>query len=462
MTELITVDPGTLTIGANVRIDTKLDKPFLESIAEHGVKQPIQAYRNDDGNLVVVAGQRRTLAAVQAALPTVKVEVIDTPDDADRIVDQMTENEHRTEMTNGDRMRAFAQLSLLGVPAAAIAKKTGHKQAVIKAAITAAADTTAAAAVDEHELDLVDAAAIAEFSDEPQVAEQLISAAKHGNLKWSLQRIRDDRERKAVYTTAFDAAKATGVTMLTQRPDLYNGPVAALKDLTDGEKPLTPARHKKCPGHAGFIAEEYGAGAKVKMVLKFVCLEYKKHGHTATGYRATTATRDTSPEGKAERRGVIQGNRDWKTATGLRRAWLREFLAGRTAPPSAAGFVALSLAADSVVADARQKSNNAMAHYLFGLVDEPKNSGYEDREAFTDLTSKANEKRALMIALGLVLGAYEAALMGHEWRSTNYTSSKPAIRYLRYLQLLGYELAPIELRACGEAQETATDDGGKS
>lgn len=462
MNELIDVDPGTLTIGANIRIDTKLDTPFVESIAEHGVKQPIQAYRDVDGNLIVVAGQRRTLAAVKVSLPTVKVEVIDAPDDAGRIVDQMTENEHRTDMSNGDRMRAFAQLSLLGVPAAAIAKRTGHKPDVIKAAITAAADMTVAAAVDEHELDLVDAAAIAEFSDDPQATEQLVVAAKHGNLKWSLQRIRDDRERRTKYAAAYEAAKATGVTLLDQRPDLYNGPVAALKELTDGEKPLTPAKHKKCPGHAAFIAEEYGAGAVSKMIPKFVCLDYKKHGHTATGYRATTASRDTSPEGKAERRGVIQGNRDWKTATGLRRTWLREFLAGRTAPPSAAGFIALSLATDSVVADARQRSNNAMAQFILGLVDEPKTSGYEDREAFTELAAKASEKRALMIALGIVLGAYEGALMGHEWRSTNYSSSAPAVRYFRYLQLIGYELTAIELRACGETPAAVTDDGGES
>lgn len=450
MTELITVDPGTLTIGANIRIDTKLDKPFLESIAEHGVKQPIQAYRDSDGTLIVVAGQRRTLAAVQTSLPTVKVEIIAAPDDAGRIVDQMTENEHRTEMTNGDRMRAFAQLSLLGVPAATIARKTGHKPAVIKAAITAAGDATAAAAVEEHQLDLVDAAAIAEFSDEPQVAEQLIAQAKHGNLKWSLQRAHDDRERRLKYVAAVDAAKATGVMVLDQRPDTYSGPIAALKDLTDGEKPLTPARHKKCPGNAAFITEEYGNGGSMKMVAKFVCLDFKKHGHTVTAQAFRAAGRDTSSEAKTERRGVIQGNRDWKTATGLRRAWLREFLAGRTVPPSAAGFIALSLAADSVVADARLKSSNAMAHHLLCLVDEPKSSGYQDREAFTELATKASEKRALMITLGIVLGAYEAALMGHEWRSTNYPSSTPAIRYFRYLQLLGYELAPIELRACGE------------
>lgn len=463
MNELMEIDPGTLIIGANIRTDTKLDKPFLASIAEHGVKQPIQAYRDGDA-LVVVAGQRRTLAAVQAQLPLVKVEVIDRPDDAGRIVDQVTENDQRADMNNGERMRAFEQLALLGVSAASIVKKTGHSAAVVKAGIEVAGNAAAAAALVEHELDLVDAAALVEFADDPALMEQLAVDAENGRLKWSLQRARDDRERNRKYAEAFEAAKATGITVLEKRPETYSGPIAGLNDLSNGPgmKAMTPSSHKKCPGHAAFINEEYNGGNS-KMVPKFVCLDFKKHGHTPVGFRAINGGRDTSPAGKAERAEVIAGNRDWKTAIGVRRTWLRQFLAARTPPPTAAGFIALSMATDSVVADARLKSWNATAQYLLGVIDEWKPSGYETREAFNDLIAKANEKRALVIALGIVLGAYEAALMGHEWRGTGYSSSKPAARYFAYLQLLGYELSPIERRACGEVDDKPelTDSGAE-
>lgn len=455
--ELIEIDPGTLIVGANIRATAGLDKTFLASIAEHGVKQPIQAYRDDVGALVVVAGQRRTLAAVTAALPLVKVEVIDRPDDTGRIVDQVVENEHRTDMSNADRMRAFEQLSLLGLPAAAIAKKTGHKELVVAAGLVAVADKTAAAAVDEHDLDLVTAAAIAEFADDPKVTKDLVFAAKHGdNMKWLLQRAREDRVLARKRAELIETAVAAGLTILDKRPDTYNGPIALLTDLTAGGKKLTPARHKTCPGHAVFLDQEWKA-SKSELVMTPVCLDFKKNGHPATESRAARGGRDTSPEAKAERREVIQGNRDWKTATAIRRTWLREFLTGRAAPATAAGFIALCLAADSTVADAQTRSTNAMAQYLLGVADEPTTptaSGYSTRDRFTEYVTKAGEKRALMIALGIVLGAHEAALYGHEWRSTTYSSSKSAARYLRYLQVLGHELTPIELRACGE-QATA-------
>lgn len=456
--ELIEVDPGTLIVGSNIRIAATLDKTFVDSIAEHGVKQPIQAYRDDVGALVVVAGQRRTLAATELGVPLVKVEIIDRPDDAGRIVDQVVENEHRTDMTNADRMRAFEQLALLGLPAAAIAKKTGHQRQIVDAGLAAAADKTAAAAVAEHDIDLVDAAAIAEFADDPAVMTELVSAAKHGNMTWLLQRSRENREYARKRAELTDTATAAGLTVLDKWPDTYSGPVALLSDLIVGGKKLTPAKHKNCPGHAGFIDQEWKSG-KYELVTKLVCLNFKKHGHTPTAGRASrSGGRDSSAEGKAERRAVIQGNRDWKTATAIRLAWLREFLTGRAAPATASGFIALCLAVDSTVANAQNLSTNAMAQYLLGAADEPTASGYSGRDAFTKYVTKAGEKRALMIALGIVLGAHEAALIGHEWRGT-YSSSKPAARYLRYLQLLGYELSPIELRACGE---TPADDDAQS
>ena len=51
--ELVEVDPGTLIVGANVRLDPNVDKQLVASIRERGVLQPIVAYRasedHDDG-----------------------------------------------------------------------------------------------------------------------------------------------------------------------------------------------------------------------------------------------------------------------------------------------------------------------------------------------------------------------------------------------------------------------------
>ena len=82
------LDPTTLLIGDNVRDDAARDKPFLASVREHGVLQPITAVPTAAG-IEVRDGQRRTLAAREAKLATIPVYVLDaedtTPGAAERI-----------------------------------------------------------------------------------------------------------------------------------------------------------------------------------------------------------------------------------------------------------------------------------------------------------------------------------------------------------------------------------------
>ena len=62
--ETYRVAPRALTIGANVRTDTQPGaSEFAASIKARGVLEPITVWVDDDGNLVVYRGQRRTLAA---------------------------------------------------------------------------------------------------------------------------------------------------------------------------------------------------------------------------------------------------------------------------------------------------------------------------------------------------------------------------------------------------------------
>jgi ParB family chromosome partitioning protein len=78
------VDPSTLIIGYNVRAAAHVDRQFLASLREHGVMNPIQATRADDGTLTVKRGQRRPLVAVKPGLTTVPVPVVaDDTDEAD-------------------------------------------------------------------------------------------------------------------------------------------------------------------------------------------------------------------------------------------------------------------------------------------------------------------------------------------------------------------------------------------
>ena len=61
------LDPNSLQLGDNVREYPNLTKPFLDSIAEHGVLSPITAIRRHDGIVEVRNGQRRIGAGTCAA-----------------------------------------------------------------------------------------------------------------------------------------------------------------------------------------------------------------------------------------------------------------------------------------------------------------------------------------------------------------------------------------------------------
>ena len=54
--ELSHIDPNSLEVGENVREYANVDKPFLDSIAEHGVLVPITAIRRRDGGIEVRNG----------------------------------------------------------------------------------------------------------------------------------------------------------------------------------------------------------------------------------------------------------------------------------------------------------------------------------------------------------------------------------------------------------------------
>ncbi|MBD5788360.1 ParB N-terminal domain-containing protein [Cellulosimicrobium terreum] len=96
-----------------MRADADLTPEFVGSIKQHGVLQAVRARRAEDGTLVVLEGQRRTLGAVEAARETIPVQIIDgTEDEARRIVEQLTENDHRKGMRDAHRTAAYRQLSL--------------------------------------------------------------------------------------------------------------------------------------------------------------------------------------------------------------------------------------------------------------------------------------------------------------------------------------------------------------
>ena len=191
------VPRGALVIGANVRSDTHPGaKEFAASIKARGVLEPITAWVDDDGDLVVYRGQRRTLAAASVGTPDglVPVHVVTCPAEVDRVTDQLVENVHRAAMRAAEERDAIEQLSLLGVSAAQITKRTAITRPTVDAALTVSASQTARERMDATGMTLEAAATFAEFEDDLQAIQALEQALSWGRpLEHTAQRLRDAR-----------------------------------------------------------------------------------------------------------------------------------------------------------------------------------------------------------------------------------------------------------------------------
>lgn len=216
-TELIQINPAEVVVGTNVRLDPRLDKAFVASIRERGVLVPIVGYRDEAGAFTVLYGQRRTLAAVQAKRTTVPAYVVVSTDDADRLIDQMAENDHRTALTTTERARGFEQLAGLGLTAAQIAKRTASPKADVAAALTVAGSELATEAAARWDfLTLEQAATLAEFEDDAEAVKALTIAAQRGQFDHTAQRLRDERAEAVALAHAAAALTQQGVKVVQE------------------------------------------------------------------------------------------------------------------------------------------------------------------------------------------------------------------------------------------------------
>ncbi len=475
ITETQIMDPNDVLVDVNVRTDVNLDKEFLASIKEHGVLQPVVALATPEG-VRIRYGQRRTLAAIETGrdLPVVLIHS-DAEGDAaavERLLTQHAENEHRSALTTREKVEVSHQLSLLGLSPAQIARRTHTKRSVVDAHLSVAKSELAAKATDRYDLTLDQAATLAEFEDDTETVKALIAAAKTGQFEHVAQRARQDRDEAAEKAPIIEALSADGLTVVDQ-PD-YDSPALGLHRLLDAEgKTITEEQHRACEGHAVYLVpakvhtEPDGTVLDVDRwgqvtwpednqpvdeedeerrwnavtvtrtwVPKALCLDPTTHGHRDAwdSSPARPSAADLTPEqreaAKAARRLVIENNRAWTAAREVRRGWVK------TLPTGAGNFIAHALTSDSRLL--HDHDANTVAAEWFGA--EP--DSYGTSRALRDVADQANDKRALVIALGTVLAAYEHDAGDRAWRQDGEHSSTG--RYLRFLADLGYTLSPVE------------------
>ncbi len=440
-TRVYRMPPGELVLGRNVRVDVTPDPEMSASIRARGVLQPIVAYLHD-GRVQVHMGQRRAYFAAAEGLPWVPVMLTVPPEDESRLFDQLVENAHRAPNTTADRAIAVQQLALIGIPAGEIVRRSALRRGDVDAALAVAASATARAVTVTHpDLNLAQAAAIAEFDDEPDVVEELTAAAGRGLFDHAVQRARDDRLSAAARARVAAELAAAGVTAL-ERVDWSS--TSTLQSLG-----ITPAKHRDCPGHAAYLSQgnSYVHGrTEWTWRAEYVCTQRRVHAGGASGTLDAEAARQ-------DRADVIAGNRAWRAAEQVRRRWLAEF-ARRTRPPAGAEqFIAAALLRrDDCLRRAIENHHELLRHLL-----EPDEAGPTtriDEQLQGFLSPGASSKRALVLAAATLLAAWENTTDVHCWRSPTGGHRGVDRFYLGQLAAWGYELSDIE--RCVTDPEAAT------
>lgn len=260
------LDPNTLELEINVRDDAALDADFVASVAEHGVLNPIAAVRGTDGVVRVRAGQRRTLAAREAGLPTVPVYVRASSAEQDekaqtveRLSEQIVENDQRRALTDAQRARGIQQMLDAGVSVTKVAKKLATARDTIKSAATAASSEAAMNALDSGQLSLAEAAALSEFDDDPEAIERLIAVAGTSRFEHRVSEIRKEREAEQAYQQVAASYAEQGYTVLGEDdfPEYGDATCIELRYLRTADGEPATADAVTDPAHwAVYLTEE--------------------------------------------------------------------------------------------------------------------------------------------------------------------------------------------------------------
>lgn len=470
--QVVEVDPATLVIGANVRVDTHPDaKEFAASIKARGVLEAITAHVDDDGSLVVQRGQRRAITAAAVGTPsgTVPVRVVEAPEEADRIVDQLTENLHRAQMRESEVRDGVEQLALLGVSAAQIAKRTAVKRETVNAALSVTSSASTRERMDSQGLTLQQAAALAEFEDDERAVEQLERAIGWGrSVDHTVQQLRDRRAEQAALQVEVERLRAEGLPVLdpddTPEP-LHRHRLDALVTAEGGE--VSQEQRDDLPGIAVVVTpdwqwpdsddEDEEPEAVRVWEQTWVCTDPEAAGLVYRHDRASTSSASAPDDEQAEaareeRRRVRENNAAWRSAETVRREWLAAFVTRKTPPKGAEAIIC------EAVLTAPHSLTKAMSgrHALLRATVGNKPEG-EDLYGFAAVCALATQpvtgKAQTMRTLAAVILGWEESTDVHTWRNPGPWDRRIMAALIEW----GYEPSEVEqlLTASDEHDEAA-------
>jgi ParB family chromosome partitioning protein len=334
---LLTAHPG------NVRADLDLGEEFCASVAQAGVRIPLQVTYDETGGFRVVEGHRRLAAAVKAGLAEVPCDVDPggAGDEAGQYLDMLIANgdAYRKNFTPVEEAAALFAAHEAGATRTRLRKATGRKAAEIKTALAVggiSGDTRAAAGDLASQLTLDELALLAEFDGDQAAVSKLLEAFRRGyTAEHVAERIRQDRAEAAKHDRLTAELEATGITVTDDLPD---GAARLSSVLHDGED-LTAEAHAACSGRGAY----FPSWNPLQPV--YYCTSPEQNGHTVQTFglprgSGGTVIPDALPDDPPAdsppdpgRRLVIDGNKAWRAAVltalpqvlagGPLRRWLR-------------------------------------------------------------------------------------------------------------------------------------------
>ncbi len=480
--EFLHLDPADIIIGTNVRTDLRPDhKEFRKSIKERGVIEAVTVYRNDNGQYVLLRGQRRTVTAADVGTPTglIPARVVPQPAETDRIGDQMVENIHRAGMRETEIVAGVEQLALLGVSAAQIAKRTSIDRPTVNAALAVTKADQTRNRLDSGDLTLEEAAIFAEFEHDPEAVERLEYAKRfRRSLTHEAQQLRDEVAEREADAAEVERLRAEGLPILSAEEVAEADAVLRIERLGTEDGELLPEEEwPNVPGARVQVvkewvypededdeeheddepAEPYQQYVPVWVVTDLDASGLRRRG----GGSSSTASADEGGESeeeaearREERRRVIANNKAWASAETVRREWLATFVARKTAPKGAEALIC------EAVVTGHHSLSKAMDHrhpMLFTLLGIDVPTGYYGAghdECHKIATKASAPKAATMTTLAAVVAAWEATTGKHSWRNPTAWDA----RVLGALVEWGYQPSEVERTLLGEDPQPSTED----
>lgn len=441
---IVRVDPSTLLVGANVRKDTKLTKEFVASIKELGVRIPITAYESGEG-LVVIDGQRRTLAAVDAGVTEVPVFVTSAPSEQDRLVDQVVVNEQRSELDQAEAVAAVQQLALFDLKAPAIAKKLGLQKQFVEDAVAVGASEAARAVYERHG-SLETAVDVAATEGMPEQA-----ALLELKSSWEVREQARALAKKAKVDAFRAELEAAGVTVVKE-PGYYDVDPQPVQHLYRDEKckdGLDGLPHEEVAAIAGeglvaWVVWRWD-GDRQEPKAQYGIRGWQERGLHVQGFRLANAksAKPSTPEeveaAKVQRRQARENTKAWVAASAERMVWLQQLVQRRTMPKGWEPVVAARMLNSQGFSTSQLRGIIAVLQLTEG--DEYSLRGVIEKHL------RANPTKAMQIMLAIELGAVEGLSdFGKKgWDGAAWGFDLAATQaYLKRLAEWGYELSEIE------------------